>query len=134
MAAQYSPEFGPRYGPPAPSSISERPRFFGHNLPVVLGRRLAALGGFVALLAPAAAQATAPSSAGQLAHALRGPGIAPGESTAMAVDLATGETIFARDANDTAEPASVAKLADTYAELVHVGPGYGAHACILCEG
>src|SRR5947208_15014996 len=133
MAAQYSPEFGPRYGPPAPSSISERPRFFGHNLPVVLGRRLAALGGFVALLAPAAAQATAPSSAGQLAHALRGPGIAPGESTAMAVDLATGETIFARNANVALEPASNEKLAVTYGALVELGPSYRFQTEVLGE-
>ena len=101
---------------------------------MVLGRRLAALGGFVALLAPAAAQATAPSSAGQLAHALRGPGIAPGESTAMAVDLATGETIFARNANVALEPASNEKLAVTYGALVELGPGYRFHTTVLGEG
>ncbi|TMM10557.1 MAG: D-alanyl-D-alanine carboxypeptidase/D-alanyl-D-alanine-endopeptidase [Actinobacteria bacterium] len=134
MAAQYSPELGPRYGPRAPSSISERPKFFGHNLPVLLGRRLAALGGFVALLAPAAAQATAPSSAGQLAHALRGPGIAPGESTAMAIDLATGETIFARNANVALEPASNEKLTVTYGALVELGPDYRFRTALLGEG
>src|SRR5437762_2398679 len=92
--------------------------FSGTISAVVLGRRLAALGGFVALLAPASGQATTPVSAGSLGHALRGPGIAPAQSTAMAVDLESGETIFARNADAALAPASNEKLAVTYGALV----------------
>src|SRR5207248_4182181 len=63
-----SPIFGPR-----------KTYFFrAQSVAMASGRRLAALGGLVALLAPVAAQASAPSSAGQLARALRAPAIAPG--------------------------------------------------------
>jgi D-alanyl-D-alanine carboxypeptidase/D-alanyl-D-alanine-endopeptidase (penicillin-binding protein 4) len=99
-----------------------------------VGRRLAAFGGLVALLAPVAAQATAPSSAGQLSRALRVPAIAPAESTAMAVDLATGETLFARNANLALVPASNEKLAVTYGALVELGPDYRFRTAVLGEG
>ena len=100
---------------------------------MALGRRLAACGGLVALLAPVA-HATAPSSSRQFDRALRVASIAPAESAAMAVDLATGETIFARNANRPLEPASNEKLAVTYGALVELGPGYRFRTEVLGEG
>jgi D-alanyl-D-alanine carboxypeptidase/D-alanyl-D-alanine-endopeptidase (penicillin-binding protein 4) len=101
---------------------------------MALGRRLAAFGGLVALLAPVAAHATAPSSARQFERALRVRSIAPSESAAMAVDLATGETLFARNANRALAPASNEKLAVTYGALVELGPAYRFRTEVLGEG
>jgi D-alanyl-D-alanine carboxypeptidase/D-alanyl-D-alanine-endopeptidase (penicillin-binding protein 4) len=101
---------------------------------MALGRRLAAFGGLVALLAPAAAHATAPSSARQFERALRVASISRAESAAMAVDLATGETVFARNANRALEPASNEKLAVTYGALVELGPAYRFQTQVLGEG
>src|SRR5438552_11212000 len=68
----------------------------------------------VALLAPVAANATAPSAEGRLARALAAPQLVPAESAAIAVDLATGQTLFSRNADVALEPASNEKLAVTY--------------------
>jgi D-alanyl-D-alanine carboxypeptidase/D-alanyl-D-alanine-endopeptidase (penicillin-binding protein 4) len=108
--------------------------FSGTIWPMAFGRRLAVLGGLAALLAPVAAQATAPSTAGDLARALRVRLVAPGESAAMAVDLATGETIFARNADLALEPASNEKLPVTYGALVELGPDYRFRTAVLGEG
>jgi serine-type D-Ala-D-Ala carboxypeptidase/endopeptidase (penicillin-binding protein 4) len=91
---------------------------------MVLRVRVAAFAGVVALLAPVAAQATAPSASGQLAHALHVPLIAQSRSAAVAVDLATGQTLFARNAGLALQPASNEKLAVTYGALVELGPSY----------
>jgi len=96
--------------------------------------RLAALGGAVLVLAPAAATAGAPSTAGELARALRTPGIAPGRSAAIAVDLASGTTLFARNADVSLAPASNEKLAVTYAALVELGPAYRFRTSVVGEG
>jgi len=101
---------------------------------MALGRLLAAVGGLVALLAPVAAQATTPSSAGDLERALRVRAVAAGSSAAMAVDLATGETLFARNANLALEPASNEKLPVTYGALVELGPSYRFRTAVLGEG
>ena len=101
---------------------------------MALGRRLAAFGGLLAVLAPVAAHATAPSSSRQFDRALRVPLIAPSQSAAMAVDLATGETVYARNANSALEPASNEKLAVTYGALVELGPAYRFRTEVLGEG
>ena len=101
---------------------------------MALGRRLAVVGGLMALLAPIAAQASAPTTAGQLARTLRAPGIAPARSAAVAVDLASGETLFARNAGLALEPASNEKLAVTYGALVELGPTYRFSTEVLGEG
>src|SRR5262249_38263989 len=99
-----------------------------------IGRRLAAFGGLIAMLPAAAAQATAPSSARQFERALRVASISRAESAAMAVDLATGETLFARNANRALQPASNEKLAATYGALVELGPDYRFRTAVLGEG
>jgi D-alanyl-D-alanine carboxypeptidase/D-alanyl-D-alanine-endopeptidase (penicillin-binding protein 4) len=96
--------------------------------------RLAAIGCAAALLAPVASNAAAPSTAGQLARALRTPGVAAGLSTAVAVDLATGETLFTRNADRALVPASNEKLAVTYGALVELGPSYRFRTAVLGEG
>jgi D-alanyl-D-alanine carboxypeptidase/D-alanyl-D-alanine-endopeptidase (penicillin-binding protein 4) len=88
----------------------------------------------VGLLAPLAAHAAAPSTAGQLARALRTPGISASRSTAVAVDLATGETLFTRNADRALAPASSEKLAVTYGALVELGPSYRFETSVLGEG
>jgi D-alanyl-D-alanine carboxypeptidase/D-alanyl-D-alanine-endopeptidase (penicillin-binding protein 4) len=52
----------------------------------------------------------------------------------MAIDLATGETLFARNANRALEPASNEKLAVTYGALVELGPAYRFQTQVLGEG
>jgi D-alanyl-D-alanine carboxypeptidase/D-alanyl-D-alanine-endopeptidase (penicillin-binding protein 4) len=52
----------------------------------------------------------------------------------MAVDLATGETIFARNADLALEPASNEKLPVTYGALVELGPDYRFRTAVLGEG
>ena len=101
---------------------------------MAVGRRFAAFGALVALLAPVAAQATAPSTTSDLARALRSPAIAQGSSAAMAVDLATGETVFVQNANAPLVPASNEKLAVTYGALVELGPDYRFRTAVLGEG
>ncbi len=101
-----------------------------------LGGRLTAACGIAALLATAAAYAStaSDSTARQLAQALRAPAIARGESAAMAVDLATGRTVFARHADLVLEPASNEKLAVTYGALTELGPDYRFRTIVLGEG
>jgi D-alanyl-D-alanine carboxypeptidase/D-alanyl-D-alanine-endopeptidase (penicillin-binding protein 4) len=112
----------------------EKSQHFGHNPGVGLRVRFAAAGGVVALLAPVAATAGAPSTAGELARALRTPGIAPSDSAAIAVDLVSGQTVFARNADLALAPASNEKLAVTYGALVELGGDYRFQTAVLGEG
>src|SRR5262245_56029900 len=100
---------------------------------------IAAFGGLVALLAPLAAEAApggeeSHSVAWQLAHALRAAAIADGSSAAVAVDLASGRTLFARNADVALAPASNEKLAVTYGALVELGPDYRFRTEVLGDG
>jgi serine-type D-Ala-D-Ala carboxypeptidase/endopeptidase (penicillin-binding protein 4) len=98
-------------------------QIFRHNLqPMGLRGWLAAVGGIVALLAPAAADAS-PTS-----------GNLRSESAAMAVDLATGQILFSRNADLALEPASNEKLMVTYGALTELGPGYRFRTVVLGEG
>jgi D-alanyl-D-alanine carboxypeptidase/D-alanyl-D-alanine-endopeptidase (penicillin-binding protein 4) len=108
--------------------------FSGTIWAMSFGRRLAVCGGLIALLAPVAAHATAPTATSDLGRALHSPAIAPGASAAMAVDLATGETVFARNASASLSPASNEKLAVTYGALVELGPSYRFRTAVFGEG
>jgi D-alanyl-D-alanine carboxypeptidase/D-alanyl-D-alanine-endopeptidase (penicillin-binding protein 4) len=88
----------------------------------------------ICLLVPVAASATAPSTGARLARALRAPQIVSGKSAAVALDLATGETLFAQNADVSLEPASNEKLPVTYGALVELGPSYRFHTDVLGEG
>jgi D-alanyl-D-alanine carboxypeptidase/D-alanyl-D-alanine-endopeptidase (penicillin-binding protein 4) len=101
--------------------------------------RIAAFCGLIALLAPLAAEAApgegaAHSAAWQLAHALRAPAIAEGSSAAVAVDLASGRTLFSRNANVALAPASNEKLTVAYGALVELGPDYRFRTEVLGDG
>jgi serine-type D-Ala-D-Ala carboxypeptidase/endopeptidase (penicillin-binding protein 4) len=94
---------------------------------------LAAAAAAAALLAPVAAQA-APASSVRLERALRSRAIVPAESAAVAIDLATGHTLFEHNATLALEPASNEKLAVTYGALTELGPAYRFRTVVLGEG
>jgi D-alanyl-D-alanine carboxypeptidase/D-alanyl-D-alanine-endopeptidase (penicillin-binding protein 4) len=87
-----------------------------------------------ALAVPAAAVATAPSLNGTLRTALAAPGVAPERSAAMAIDLRTGEVLFAQNPDTPLQPASNEKLCIAYTALVELGPTYRFRTEVLGEG
>src|SRR2546423_7070920 len=97
-------------------------------------RRLAVLVGLVALLAPVAATAQDTPLQLRLAKALRVPHVAPGRSAAIALDLATGATLYAQNAALPLAPASNEKLPLTYAALATLGATYRIETDVLGEG
>jgi D-alanyl-D-alanine carboxypeptidase/D-alanyl-D-alanine-endopeptidase (penicillin-binding protein 4) len=85
-------------------------------------------------LAPIAAGASAPTVDVRLARALDVRGVSAATSAAMAVDLQTGEAVFAENPDLPLEPASNEKLAVTYAALHDLGPTYRFRTELLGEG
>jgi len=100
----------------------------------VTRRRLAALLGLVALLAPVAATAQDTPLQLRLAKALRVPHVAPGRSAAIALDLASGTVLFAQNPALPLAPASNEKLPLTYAALATLGASYRMETDVLGEG
>ena len=88
-----------------------------------MGRR-GALAVVVCFLVAPPAQAAAPTLPSRLARALAVPHVAPTASGAIVVDLETGETLFAQNADTPLLPASNEKLCVTYAALLELGPYY----------
>jgi serine-type D-Ala-D-Ala carboxypeptidase/endopeptidase (penicillin-binding protein 4) len=88
-----------------------------------VGRR-GALAVVVCFLVAPPAQAAAPTLPSRLARALAVPHVAPTASGAIVVDLETGETLFAQNADTPLLPASNEKLCVTYAALLELGPYY----------
>jgi len=97
--------------------------------------RIAAVVLAVLLLAPAPA-----SAAGQtpltrkLSHALAVPHVSRARTSALAVDLATGRQLYARNLDLALIPASNEKLAVTYASLLALGPSFRFSTDVLGEG
>jgi D-alanyl-D-alanine carboxypeptidase/D-alanyl-D-alanine-endopeptidase (penicillin-binding protein 4) len=94
-----------------------------------------------ALLAALAVLAPAPLARGgplplstRLAHALEVPGISAATSGAVAVDLATGHTVFARNPDTPLAPASNEKLAVTFTALQELGNSYRFRTEVLGRG
>ena len=90
-------------------------------------RQIAALLAFlaVAVAAPATASTRADSPVGRrLAVALKVPHVSPVRSSAVAVDLLTGETLYTQNATRPLAPASNEKLPLTYALLTALGPSF----------
>jgi D-alanyl-D-alanine carboxypeptidase/D-alanyl-D-alanine-endopeptidase (penicillin-binding protein 4) len=98
----------------------------------VLRRGLAAAL-LVLALAPCAGAAKLPLPT-RLASALAVPGASPKTTGAVAVDLLTGKTVFARNADVPLAPASNEKLLVTYAALVELGPEYRFKTELLSSG
>jgi serine-type D-Ala-D-Ala carboxypeptidase/endopeptidase (penicillin-binding protein 4) len=94
------------------------------------GTCLAAASAAVALaVAPAAGATPLPT---RLGHALRVPHVA--RSGAVAVDLLTGHTLFAEDADAALAPASNEKLTVTFAALKELGPTYRFRTRVVASG
>jgi D-alanyl-D-alanine carboxypeptidase/D-alanyl-D-alanine-endopeptidase (penicillin-binding protein 4) len=83
---------------------------------------------------PAEARRDAPPLAERLAAALRVPHVDPRRTAALAVDLATGHVVFARNDALPLLPASNEKLAVTYAALVRLGSAYRFRTDVLGLG
>jgi D-alanyl-D-alanine carboxypeptidase/D-alanyl-D-alanine-endopeptidase (penicillin-binding protein 4) len=102
--------------------VQARLRLLGVLLAVALG-----------FSAPANAAPRAPEAlATKLARALRAPGVS--RSSAVAVELASGRVVYARNASLPLIPASNEKLAVTYAALVSLGPGFRIETQVLGLG
>jgi serine-type D-Ala-D-Ala carboxypeptidase/endopeptidase (penicillin-binding protein 4) len=102
-----------------------------------LSRRLATLLVLLAAAAPvasAAPPAPAPGLQRQLARALRVPHVSPVRSAAVAVDLATGTTVYTQNGSRPLAPASNEKLPVTFAALSVLGPSYHFDTDVLAEG
>src|SRR5205814_7249902 len=69
-----------------------------------------------------------------LEHALHVPHVSLAATGAVAVDLASGETVYSRNASLPLLPASNEKLAVTYAALTALGPGFRIETDVLGEG
>jgi D-alanyl-D-alanine carboxypeptidase/D-alanyl-D-alanine-endopeptidase (penicillin-binding protein 4) len=93
------------------------------------GTRLAAVVAAALAAAPAAGAASLPA---RLGHALQVPHVA--RSGAVAVDLLTGHTLFARNADAPLAPASNEKLTVTYAALKELGPTYRFRTRVVASG
>jgi serine-type D-Ala-D-Ala carboxypeptidase/endopeptidase (penicillin-binding protein 4) len=104
--------------------------------PVPRKRLLAlVLAGVAAAAAPAAAQTGADGSLPhRLARALVVPHVRASETGAIAVDLASGRAIFARNPGLSLAPASTEKLAVTYAALALLGPAFRFQTDVVGEG
>ncbi|MSO57499.1 MAG: D-alanyl-D-alanine carboxypeptidase/D-alanyl-D-alanine-endopeptidase [Thermoleophilia bacterium] len=85
------------------------------------------------LLAPAAPGAD-PGLRGQLAAALRSPDLRLGETAAYAVDLRSGEVLFAHNATKPFVPASVEKLPIAWAALRLLGPRFRFTTEVVGDG
>ncbi len=85
---------------------------------------------FVVLAGSVAASTSSPTKAAPsdlslaLGRALKAPGVEASRTAALAVDLETGRVVFSRNAGHALVPASVQKLAVSFAELTHHQPGY----------
>ena len=97
-------------------------------------RRLALLLALASLLAPVVATAQDTPLQLRLAKALRVPHVAPARSAAMAVDLESGQLLFAQNPALSLAPASNEKLPVTYAALATLGASYRIETDVLGEG
>jgi D-alanyl-D-alanine carboxypeptidase/D-alanyl-D-alanine-endopeptidase (penicillin-binding protein 4) len=87
-----------------------------------------------ALVLPAGAGAAQGELAPRLDRALAVPHVSASASAAFAVDLATGEAIYSRNASLPLLPASNEKLAVTYAALTALGPSFRIETDVLGTG
>jgi len=102
------------------------------NVPVP---RLAAALLAVVLLAPSPVAAAGQTPlARKLSRALAVPHVSKSRSAALAIDLATGKQLYARNLRLPLIPASNEKLAVTYASLLALGPSFRFSSEVLGEG
>jgi D-alanyl-D-alanine carboxypeptidase/D-alanyl-D-alanine-endopeptidase (penicillin-binding protein 4) len=85
-------------------------------------------------LAPTTQARPGSTLAQRLAHALHAPHVSPGLTGAVVLDLRSGRTVFAWNADRPLRPASNEKLATTYAALTGLGPSFRIETDVLGEG
>ena len=95
---------------------------------------LAALLATLVAAAPAQARHDAPPLSQRLGSALSVAGVPAARTAALAVDLATGSVVYARNERVPMIPASNEKLALAYAALLRLGPGYRFHTEVVGLG
>jgi D-alanyl-D-alanine carboxypeptidase/D-alanyl-D-alanine-endopeptidase (penicillin-binding protein 4) len=100
----------------------------------VTRRLVALLVALASLLAPVVATAQETPLQLRLAKALRVPHVAPGRSAAVAVDLSSGQLLYAQNPALSLAPASNEKLPLTYAALATLGASYRIETDVLGEG
>jgi serine-type D-Ala-D-Ala carboxypeptidase/endopeptidase (penicillin-binding protein 4) len=88
----------------------------------------------LALVVAAPAGAGGSPLAKRLARALAVPHVSQARTAAVALDLRTGETLFAEHEALSLAPASNEKLAVAYAALTTLGPGYRIETDVLGRG
>jgi D-alanyl-D-alanine carboxypeptidase/D-alanyl-D-alanine-endopeptidase (penicillin-binding protein 4) len=79
-------------------------------------------------------QAASSSLGTALARALRTPGVTPSRTAAIAVDLRTGQTVFAQNSRTSLLPASVEKLGVAFTALHVLGPSFRFHTEVVGVG
>jgi serine-type D-Ala-D-Ala carboxypeptidase/endopeptidase (penicillin-binding protein 4) len=119
----------PLQGPP-PQRVRLRPSPISR---AVLAATLVAVALTLAPGTTAGSPADRPLST-RLARALAVPHIDHARSGAVAVDLTTGEVVFARNPTRSLAPASTEKLALTYGLLASFGPAYRIPTRVLATG
>jgi serine-type D-Ala-D-Ala carboxypeptidase/endopeptidase (penicillin-binding protein 4) len=126
------------HGPSDLSSAAPRPIFLdvrGRPFDTVAVRLLAVLVAALALAGAAAAQTRVdPVLQKRLARALVVPHVRPSQTGALAVDLGTGETVYAQNAAVPFAPASNEKLPVTLTALAVLGPAFRFETDVLGEG
>src|ERR671935_862725 len=126
------------HGPSDLSSAASRPIFLDvprRPFDTVAVRLLAALVAALALAGAAAAQTRSdPPLQKRLARALAVPHVRPSQTGALAVELATGQTVYAQNAAVPFAPASNEKLPVTLAALAVLGPSFRFETDVLGEG
>jgi serine-type D-Ala-D-Ala carboxypeptidase/endopeptidase (penicillin-binding protein 4) len=78
--------------------------------------------------------AASPALGAALDRALRTPGVARGRTAAIAVDLRSGQTVFAQNADVSLLPASVEKLGISFTALHVLGPSFRFHTEVVGVG
>jgi serine-type D-Ala-D-Ala carboxypeptidase/endopeptidase (penicillin-binding protein 4) len=96
-------------------------------------RRALLVASVALLLVPAGGASSLPLTT-RLANALAVRGNSTDASGAVAVDLATGRTLFARHADLALAPASNEKLTVAFAALHELKPGYRFHTTVFARG
>ena len=98
-------------------------------------RRVSLAAIVLALAVGATTTASAANGLGpRLTTSLVGPSLSLGKTAALAVDVATGETIYEHNSDVPFAPASNEKLPVSYAALVRLGPGYRFHTEVYGTG
>ncbi|MFN0154842.1 MAG: D-alanyl-D-alanine carboxypeptidase/D-alanyl-D-alanine-endopeptidase [Gaiella sp.] len=85
-------------------------------------------------LAAPAGHATETALRDRLRAALAAPGLAPGRTSALAIDLRSDQVLFAHNGRRGVAPASNEKVPVAWAALVHLGPNHRFATEVVADG